>query len=242
MGHSPGHHIEHAEHAAHASHDNFDKRVTMSIAIVAAVLACVTMLGHRAHNETLIIQGEALEAQTRASKLSADRANDWAYYQSKNTFNFLAELQLDILSIAVVREDRMKEYADIVKRYEETVESYSGHKDNRYAGKNRKVMKDGYGNPTKGKLVKLEETARKSEQEIAKLEQEAEAKLKEHHLVHAKAIRIDLGELGLQFGVVLCSLAILTKSRGFWFVGLLSAAIGLAVALTGQFGVLLPHH
>jgi hypothetical protein len=36
------HHLEHAEHAQHAAHDPFDRRVTMTIAIIAAMLACVT--------------------------------------------------------------------------------------------------------------------------------------------------------------------------------------------------------
>ena len=72
MSHGPEHHIEHAEHAVHASHDEFNKRVTMSIAIVAAVLACVTMLGHRAHNETLILQGDALRIQGEALQLQSN--------------------------------------------------------------------------------------------------------------------------------------------------------------------------
>ena len=51
-------HMEHAEHAGHA-HDPFDKRVAVSIAIVAAVLAGVSMLGHRKHNEVLQLTTEA---------------------------------------------------------------------------------------------------------------------------------------------------------------------------------------
>src|SRR3954464_11435396 len=105
MSHGPEHQIEHAEHAAHAVHDDFNKRVTMSIAIVAAVLACVTMLGHRSHNETLLlqgkalaIQGEALELQTQASIQSTKAANKWAYYQNKNTFNLLSEILLDTVA------------------------------------------------------------------------------------------------------------------------------------------------
>src|SRR5438093_2961971 len=62
-------------------------------------------------------------------------------------------------------------------------------------------------------------------------------KMKESHAVHEKANRFDLGELGLQFGVVLCSLAILMKSRGFWFAGIASSAIGTAIAMSGQFGL-----
>ena len=78
----------------------------------------------------------------------------------------------------------------------------------------------------------------KSDEDAAK----AKELLDESHAVHAKADRFDLGELGLQLGVVLCSLAILTKGRGFWFAGLLSSAAGLAVALTGVFGLFLGGH
>jgi len=53
------HHLEHAEHAQHAAHSPFDRRVTMTIAIIAAMLACVTLLSHRAHNETLALEIEA---------------------------------------------------------------------------------------------------------------------------------------------------------------------------------------
>src|SRR5437016_13812810 len=111
MGHGPEQHIEHAEHAAHAAHDDFNKMVTMSIAIVAAVLACVTMLGHRAHNDTLRLQGEALrlqgdalrfqgdalQLQTLASIESTNAANKWSYYQSKNLFHLESKITLDLL-------------------------------------------------------------------------------------------------------------------------------------------------
>src|SRR5260370_42497114 len=78
MSHGPEHHIEHAQHAEHASHDEFNKRVTMSIAIVAAVLACVTMLGHRAHNETLLLQGEALRLRSEERRVGKECRSRWS--------------------------------------------------------------------------------------------------------------------------------------------------------------------
>ncbi len=241
MTHGPEHHIEHAEHAVHASHDDFNKRVTMSIAMVAAVLAGVTMAGHRAHNETLILQGEALALQTKASQLSTDRANEWAYYQSKNVFNLESEIFLDLLGVVTVRDDRKKEFDDITKRYEDTVEYYSGHKDSRVTAKKRKGKSAEDEKKNEGKLARIEEGARNIAEEVKKMEKNAGAKIQQSHEMHARGNRFDLGELGLQFGVVLCSLAILTKGRGFWFVGLASALVGLAVALSGQFGLFLPH-
>src|SRR6185295_3347512 len=99
MSHGPEQHIEHAEHAAHTTHDDFNKRVTMSIAIVAAVLACVTMLGHRAHNETLRLQGEALQLQTQANLESTNAANKWSYYQTKNLFHLESKITVDLLKV-----------------------------------------------------------------------------------------------------------------------------------------------
>src|SRR5439155_1369572 len=111
-------------------------------AIVAAVLACVTMLGHRAHNQTLILQGEALDLQTKASINSTKAANKWAYYQGKNTFNLLSEITLDTLSVVSARDDGKEQMKDVVKRYEETVAYYSGDKDSRVTAKKKK-KKDG---------------------------------------------------------------------------------------------------
>jgi hypothetical protein len=70
MSHGPEHHIEHAEHAVHAALSDYDKQVTISIAIIAAVLACVTMLGHRAHNETL-------QLKTLSARQSTEASNKW---------------------------------------------------------------------------------------------------------------------------------------------------------------------
>src|SRR5438132_6983740 len=96
MSHGPEHHMEHAEHAVHASHDAFDRRVTMSIAIVAAVLACVTMLGHRAHHDTLRLQGDAIGLQAEASVEKNKASDQWAYYQAQkgryHQFKALASL------------------------------------------------------------------------------------------------------------------------------------------------------
>jgi hypothetical protein len=235
MSHGPEHQIEHAEHAAHASHDAFNRMVTMSIAIVAAVLACVTMLGHRAHNETLRLQGEAQRLQTKASQKTTERANEWAYYQTKNIFNLLSEIELDNLSLSAVSGDK-RNFDEIRKRYENTVEYYSGSKDSRTTDKSKDRKK------VEGKLAKIEESARKMAEEVKEIEEEATKKLENSHEMHAKGDLFDYSELGLQFGVVLCSLAILTKSRGFWFVGLVASAVGAVIALAAEFGLFPGHH
>src|ERR1043165_398063 len=190
MSHGPEHQIEHAEHAAHAALDDFNKRVTMSIAIVAAALACVTMLGHRSHNETLRLQGESLALQTIASIKNTDTANKWAYYQSKNMFNLLSEITLDSLAVMNVREDEdmKKEYADITKRYEDTVAYYSGYKEHRVTDKRRKKPSEG---TPPGRLEKEKEVAEKMDKEAKDLLELAKVKMDESHFEHEKAARVD---------------------------------------------------
>jgi Domain of unknown function (DUF4337) len=271
MTHSAEHHIEHAEHAAHAIGDRFNKQVTMSIAIVAAVLACVTMLGHRAHNDTLLAQGQALKLQNEASNSSTEAANKWAYYQTKNTFNFLSGMMVDTLEVVVVREEAKKDFDKTLKSYKDTIEYYGG--DPKYrATKTKKGKKpgdgenakpnDGHGNEAKkngghdadpkhkpkgdgddkapekkpGELGKAMDDALKAERRTKELQEASEKKIEESHELHKKTYWLDSGELGLQFGVVLCSLAILTRGRSLWFMGLLSAVVGAVVAAIGQFG------
>src|SRR4051794_35048018 len=101
MTHGPEHTMEHAEHATHAAHNPFDRRVSMTIAIVAAVLACITMLSHRAHNSTLLYQAEAnrllsvanhqlaeVNRYQMAANIKHTQATDqWNFFQAKNIRN-----------------------------------------------------------------------------------------------------------------------------------------------------------
>ena len=80
-------HLEHAEHAEHAAHSTFDRKVAVTVAIIAAVLAGVAMLGHRKHNDTLI-------HKTVKGQLEVKESNTWAQYQSKRL-----RQQMDILQI-----------------------------------------------------------------------------------------------------------------------------------------------
>jgi hypothetical protein len=206
MSHGPEHHIEHAEHAQHAARDPFDKRVTVSIAIVAAVLAAVTMMGHRAHNETLRLQINAGAANT-------ETANAWAFYQAKKNRGALYGAFLDFSAMLNLKEGTEASPKKAVTYW-----------------KNQKKKYD-------EELPGMEKDARAKVAQTKELQKAAEA-------AHHKGDRLDIGELGLQLGVVLCSLAILTKGRAFWFAGIACSAVGLIVALTGVFGLFMGngHH
>jgi hypothetical protein len=122
MSHGPEHHLEEAEHAQHAAHNPFDRKVAMTMAIVAAVLACVTMLSHRAHNETL-------KYHVKANDEITERANQWAYYQAKKnrqyTFEADAEL-LGVLAKEMKGTDSAGTAAKMVERWEARIKKWEG--------------------------------------------------------------------------------------------------------------------
>ena len=72
---------EHSEHAK----DPFDKRVAVTMAIIAALLAIVSVLGH-------ILSTEELLAQQKAS-------DQWAYYQAKDIRRYDSEIAQDMLKV-----------------------------------------------------------------------------------------------------------------------------------------------
>lgn len=210
MTHGPEHHIEHAEHATHASHDPFDRRVTISIAIVAAVLACVTMLGHRAHNETLRLQGEALQMQSDGGIKHSLAANKWAQFQAQNNRSHMYKA-FGELATGTAGDGKSSERDKAMARWKQQVDKYEAN------------------------LPGFEKEARELTSEGTESQKKAKEYLHDSEMAHHRAEYFDFGELGLQLGVVLCSLAILTKGRGFWYLGLVASLIGCGLAVSSFF-------
>jgi hypothetical protein len=78
------------EHAEDARENPSMKPVSLTMAILAVLVASVALLGHRTHIEQVMAQS---------------RANDqWAYYQAKNIRRHNYELFLDLSSIAATRD------------------------------------------------------------------------------------------------------------------------------------------
>ena len=70
------------EHVHHA-HEPFDKVVAATMAIIAALLAVVSVLGQHFVTEELLMQAKA--------------SDQWAYYQAKDIRRFTAETTRDML-------------------------------------------------------------------------------------------------------------------------------------------------
>jgi hypothetical protein len=101
--------MELKEHAEHGSEEHNLAPVTLTMALLAVLVASVTLLGHRAHTEEVLLQSRA--------------ADQWAYYQAKEIRRRNYELFLDELSIFSLQDSA---HADAVKeKYAKEVERYS---------------------------------------------------------------------------------------------------------------------
>ena len=202
-------HLEHAEHAQHAAHDPFDRRVAMTMTIVAAVLACVTMLGHRAHNDTLRLLNEQNELQIEANISHTQATDKWGEFQANNTRQHELKDRLRLLPINTHQPGSEAELKEVQREGLEKLNNYEK------------------------KLPKLEKEARDLEDKGKTFQDKAKEKLDESKHAHHRGDRFDVAELGVELALVLCSIAVLTKQRGFWFAGITVGVVGAAGVLWG---------
>jgi hypothetical protein len=227
MSEGTEHHLEHAEHAQHQAHNPFDRRVAMTMAIMAALLAGVTLVSHRGHTETLRLTTEATTNHTKAS-------DEWNLYQAKNIrcheYQAFLFLQSMLTKDAVKHDEQstaMRNFwIDQVDKYEGKgywagfLDSLQGSK-----AKGSETVASDHG----GELAQLKKKAEEIQARAKELEDQS-------HLVHEHVTWIDIGHLGMELALVLCAVAVLTKQRPFWLVGIVFALAGAAVAGSGMVG------
>ena len=73
------------EHAEHAKEDPSLAPISVTMAMLAVLVAVVTLLGHRAHTEEVVLQAKA--------------SDQWAYYQAKNIRRHEDEIFSDLASV-----------------------------------------------------------------------------------------------------------------------------------------------
>ncbi len=168
------------ENAEHARENAELAPISVTMAILAVCVAIVSLLGHRAHTEELMMQNRATD--------------QWAYYQAKNIRQHNYDMGLDMLPLVDFKD---KEQAGkVLEKYKTQVERYT------------KEQAD------------IEEQAKDYEGESARAQR--------------KGDRFDMGEVFLEIALVISSLALLSKKRIFWFLGIISGVAGLGVAVTGM--------
>jgi Domain of unknown function (DUF4337) len=188
----------------------FDRHVAMTMAIIAAILAVITMLSHRAHTETLSLQEEANSLRTQANIFHTRASDQWAYYQAKNIRS--TEYQgflglLDALAKAPGTGDQKS--LELHEQWGAEVRKYEGRE-----------------------LPELKAQAEALVSQALQFEEKAQQAVRHSYDAHFRGERYDVVELGVEIALVLCSLAVLTKSAGFWYAGISFGAGGLLIALS----------
>jgi len=96
------------EQAEEGAHNPSLAPVTITMAILAVLVAAVSLMGHRAHTEELLLQTQA--------------ADQWAYYQAKNIRRHTYELFLDETSVFALQNSEQVE--KLKEKYTKEVERY----------------------------------------------------------------------------------------------------------------------
>ena len=87
--------------------------ISLTMSILAVLVAVATLFGHRAHTEELLLQAQATD--------------QWAYYQAKNIRLHEMQVMVDQLGVFTVQD---KEKTDILReKYQKEVERYNNDKD-----------------------------------------------------------------------------------------------------------------
>jgi Domain of unknown function (DUF4337) len=173
--------IELPEGHHHGENSPFLVPVSVTISILAVLVAGVTLLSHRAHTEELLRQTQA--------------TSKWTQFQGKSIRQYETGITSDIVDVVAPLNKEKGEALE--KKYEDLLEHYKSDKE-----------------------------------DVTKEARDLEA---ERDQAGRRADRFDGGEALLEVGLVICSMTLLTKKRVFWLGGMLIAACGVALALTGFF-------
>ena len=159
--------------------DPFEKRVAITIAIIAVCFSFISNRGERAKTEAIIQTNEA--------------TNSWGYYQAKSLKGHVSELEQNMLTLF---EPQATDKAAIAAR-----------------------------------IAAIKEGQARYEIERAKVKHEAETLMAEAKTQTKKSEGFESAALILQVSIVLCSVAILSRWKPLWAIGILTCLCGIALGL-----------
>jgi hypothetical protein len=202
------------------------------------------------------VLGEANRTGTEAAEAEVEKSNLFAWYQSKRgrqeQLNFTVMLMETMSGSEYLPKDadpeakkkaeerdakRAKVAADSKKRADD-YNKPNDKKDNlpdliergNEAGKRAEAKR--------AEAEKLRAEASKTRDQAVKHREAAEKARDEAEHVHHQADRLDVAHLSAEIGLVLCSIALLTKKKVYWFAGLGAAALAVALAVSAY---MIPH-
>ena len=96
------------ENAEHGAHESSLAPVTVTMAILAVLVASISLLGHRAHTEEILLQTKSTD--------------QWAFYQAKDIRRRSYETFLDQLSVFTLQSGDQAE--KLKEKYQKEVDRY----------------------------------------------------------------------------------------------------------------------
>jgi hypothetical protein len=98
------------ETAEHAKHDPSLAPISLTMAVLAVLVAVATLLGHRAHTEEVVLQAKS--------------SDQWSFYQAKNIRRHTDELFVDLTSVEATTDSALlaklrEKYSGEAARYKE---------------------------------------------------------------------------------------------------------------------------
>jgi len=162
--------------ASEKAHSRAERRIGLTMAIMAAALAVVTLMGHRLHTEEVLLQTKATDG--------------WAYFQAKNGRFHMYSVDATLAELT--------------------------------AGERAQAVAENWKKKAEEERSQAEDIRKTNEH----LEEETQAAARQANF-------FDIGEIFLEVGIVLCSVALLTGRPMFWQLSFVPAAIGAGVALFG---------
>lgn len=226
---------EHAEHAHHSG----EKALGLTTAIVAVLLALVTLLSR--------------QAQTDEMLTLTQNVDDWNFYQAKHIRAYIFGLTAETEALLGNGHDAA------VKNFQNSIEEECGApipngctspilkkssvmqaliKEARPEAEKaeaREAAGTARPEPAKGKSEeKQEKTAKEGGKEGAvEIQDKAREGQAEVKLLERKVNRYDLAELFLEISIVLCSIALLAENKLYWKLSFISTAVGIVGAIWG---------
>ena len=95
--------LDELQEHSHDASSSFDKRVAVTMAVIAAALAIVSVLGHIESTEELLNQQRA--------------SDQWAFYQAKSIRRYQSEVARDVLG-GLGKSEATQKYAGNMERYQ----------------------------------------------------------------------------------------------------------------------------
>lgn len=213
----------------HDENDPFVKRVALSIAVFAVVLALAAAGGNNAGKDMMMNQMKASDERAKFQLLAS---NEWSRYQAKVQREVLYMQEREELE-QTFAPLKAEEAEGLAKLYE------AGQKDrSKQPAELSERRKQRLGFVT----VKLTEY-KKEKEELSTQAKAYESQLvtetkkfeADRDLAHKKDPFFDMAELLLQIGIVLASVAMLSKARWAFLAGCVLAVGGLVLTVMGYF-------